>query len=73
VLDPLTSGSPRLAQSNDLLVELCQSLLQNLSVARVLHRVELLKDPAAGKFQSLFAGFDPSLLGRKIAFWLRRG
>jgi hypothetical protein len=36
------SGNPVSAQSSDLLVELCQSLIQNLLVARVFCRVELL-------------------------------
>jgi hypothetical protein len=52
-------------QFSDLLVERCQSLFQNFSIARIFRGVDLLDHPAARELQSFFAGFDFLLLKRQ--------
>lgn len=59
------------AQSSDLLVEDSKSLLKNCTVARILHRVELLQNPATGEFQAFFAGFACSLFGCQMGLRFR--
>ena len=63
------SGS---SQPVNLLVEHCQSLFQDLSVAWIFCSVQLLQNPAAGELQPLHAEFDFSFFRGQAGFEVSR-